>query len=82
MQTKLTLRLDEKLVRRAKAYAKREGKSVSQIVADYFSLLKPPSGEDREAQPPSPLTQSLRGSLRGAEVDEADYRRHLDEKYR
>ena len=80
MQTKLTLRLDEKLVRRAKAYAKREGKSVSQIVADYFSLLKQTHGEDTEAQPRSPLTQSLRGILRGVEVDEEDYRRYLDEK--
>ncbi len=81
MQTKLTLRLDEKLVRRAKAYAKREGKSVSQIVADYFSLLKHAGEESQEVQPPSPLTQSLRGILRGADVDEEDYRRHLDEKY-
>ena len=81
MQTKLTLRMDEKLVRRAKAYAKREGKSVSQIVADYFSLLRQPSGENGGAAPVLPLTQSLRGILRGAEVDEEDYRRHLDEKY-
>ena len=81
MQTKLTLRLDEELVRRAKAHAKREGKSLSQIVSDYFSLLKQPSGENREAEPGAPLTQSLRGILRGAEVDEEDYRRHLDEKH-
>lgn len=86
MQTKLTLRLDEELVRRAKAYAKREGKSLSQMVSDYFSLLKQPSGErppggKREAGPAAPLTQSLRGILRGAKVGEEDYRRYLDEKY-
>ena len=81
MQTKLTLRLDEELVRRAKAYAKREGKSLSQIVSDYFSLLKQPSGKTREDEPVAPLTQSLHGILRGAKVGEEDYRRHLDEKY-
>ena len=81
MQTKLTLRLDERLVRRAKAHAKREGKSLSQVVADYFSLLKQPGGGNGEAEAAAPLTQSLRGILRGAEVDEEDYRRHLDEKY-
>ena len=69
-------------MRRAKAYAKREGKSLSQIVADYFSLLKQPVGESRAAEPAAaPLTQSLRGILRGSEVDEEDYWRHLDEKY-
>ena len=41
MQTKLTLRVDEKLVKKAKAYAKKTGKSVSQLVAEYFSLLTP-----------------------------------------
>ena len=81
MQTKLTLRLDEKLVRRAKAYAKQEGKSLSQMVADYFSLLKQPRDEIGRDQPRAPLTQSLRGVLRGAEVDDDDYLRHLDEKY-
>ncbi len=36
MQTKLTLRLDEALIQRAKAEARRTGKSVSQLVAEYF----------------------------------------------
>jgi hypothetical protein len=39
MQTKLTLRLDDELINREKSYAKKSGKSVSQIVAAYFSLL-------------------------------------------
>ncbi len=39
MQTNVTLRLDERLVRRAKACARRSGKSVSQMVAEYFLLL-------------------------------------------
>ena len=36
MQTKLTLRLDEELIKFAKVYAKERGKSLSQIVADYL----------------------------------------------
>lgn len=39
MQTKLILRLDEELVERAKFYAAEHGKSVSQLVADYFRFL-------------------------------------------
>ena len=36
MQTKLTLRLDDWLIRKAKRFSKKTGKSVSKIVADYF----------------------------------------------
>lgn len=75
MQTKLTLRLEEELIERAKGYARRSGKSVSQMVADYFALL------DKEPQLGleewTPLVQSLRGSLAAAK----DYRRYLERKH-
>ena len=77
MQTKLTLRLEEQLIERAKAHAKKRGKSVSQMVAEYFALL------DREDRPETlaPLTRSLHGALRSSAVDEDTYREHLEEKY-
>ena len=34
---KLTLRMDQEQVERAKAYAAQHGKSLSQLVADYFT---------------------------------------------
>ena len=36
MATKLTLRIYERLIKQAKAYAKQSGKSVSKLVADLF----------------------------------------------
>ena len=48
MQTKLTLQMDDELIARAKAHAKKRGKSVSQLVADYFRIL-----EKVEQKPPS-----------------------------
>jgi hypothetical protein len=42
MQTKLTLRIDEELIERAKSYAHRSGKSVSRLVSDYLVLLPEP----------------------------------------
>jgi hypothetical protein len=77
MQTKLTLRLEAELIERAKAYALDRRTSVSQMVADYFALL------NREEQDESlaPLTRSLRGVLRGMDVDEDEYHRHLENKY-
>ena len=77
MQTKLTLRLEEQLIECAKAHAKKRGKSVSQMVADYFALL------DRDDRPETlaPLTRSLYGTLGGTAVNEGTYREHLEEKY-
>lgn len=80
MHAKLTLRLDEELIRSAKSYSKETGKSLSQIVADYFARLTA-RPEEVTAAAPTPLVRSLRGALRGAEVDEEDYRRHLEQKY-
>jgi hypothetical protein len=81
MQTKLTLRLDEKLIQHAKSFASDAGKSVSQIVAEYFTILL--SKENKPAAPSSaPITQSLRGLLKKPDLDESDYKRHLEEKYR
>jgi hypothetical protein len=79
MQTKLTLRLEEELIEQAKKYAAHAGKSISQIVADYFKQI---TSLEKKPLPQSPVTNSLRGLLKGAAVDEADYRKYLEEKHR
>lgn len=79
MHTKLTLRLDQELVERAKAYAKRSGKSVSQIVTDYFTALTSDGTEPKAVD--APITRSLRGILRNSDVDEQDYQQYLEEKH-
>ena len=79
MQTKLTLRLDEGLIASAKAHAQAQGKSLSQFVADYFTLLQKPTASP--ATPKGTQVRALRGALRGASLDEADYREHLERKY-
>ena len=79
MNTKLTLRLDQRLIRRAQAHARRTGKSVSQNVADYFSLLgTQPETEDRKL---TPVVRSLKGALRGRKIEWSAYHKHLEEKY-
>ena len=85
MQTRLTLQMDEKLVALAKAHAKKRGKSVSKLVADYIKFL---DSLEKSKQKPSlekrygPITKSLKDALKGAEVDEEDYYRYLEKKYR
>ena len=80
MQTKLTLRLDDRLVRRAKEEAYKRGKSVSMMVAEYFDELGSSPRKRREDLPP--ITKSLVGVLRGKRVSEEDHKRHLMEKHR
>ena len=78
MNTKLTLRMDVDLVRTAKTEASRRGKSVSQIVGDFFDTLA--SGHHEQAALP-PITASLVGILKNHGVSEADYRKYLQEKH-
>lgn len=80
MQTKLTLRLEDQLIEQAKSYAAHAGKSVSQLVAEYFKLLT--SQNVKTNSPSTPITQSLRGLLRESTLDETDYRKYLEEKHR
>lgn len=80
MQTKLTLRLEDQLIEQAKSYAAHAGKSVSQVVADYFKLLT--TGQSSPVSPAPPITQSLRGFLKEAKLDEQDYKKYLEAKHR
>ena len=80
MHTKLTLRLDRDLIRRAKSHSRRAGKSVSALVGDFFSLL---SENRASGEPPlTPRVRSLIGILKHTRVTEQDYRKHLIEKHR
>lgn len=83
MQTKLALRLEQRLNRRAKTYARRAVKSVSELVADFFVRLDvPPEQPDKEIEARSPAVRSLVGALAGSRLDETSYREHLIEKHR
>jgi len=77
MNTKLTLRLDDKLIDRAKRHSAKSGKSVSQLVSDYFELI---DTQDTDIEI-TPRVRSLRGVLAGSNLDERDYRKHLEEKH-
>jgi hypothetical protein len=78
MNTKLTLRLDDKLIASAKRHSAESGRSLSQLVAHFFALI---DTQDRDVEI-TPRVRALRGVLAGSGLDESDYRRHLEEKYR
>ncbi len=83
MNTKLTLRLDDSLIANAKVYAAQEGRSVSELVAAYFSALGRQSPHAATAATARPSkTDQLVGALAGLPLDEQDYKKHLEAKYR
>jgi hypothetical protein len=77
MNAKLTLRLDDRLITSAKRHSAESGRSISQLVADFFALIDTESG-DVEV---TPRVRSLRGVLAGSGLDASDFKRHLEEKY-
>lgn len=74
---KLTLSVDERVIERAKQYARKRGTSVSDLVEQMLDLAAAgASGPDVTP----PVLGRLRGSLK--RVDQQDYHRYLERKYR
>ena len=78
MQTKLTLRMDDELITAAKVHAKGAGKSLSQMVAEYFEAITSVKGEPADVPP---AIARLRGCIKGSKLDESDYYAYLEKKY-
>ena len=79
MQTKLTLRLPSEIIASAKKSARLQGKSLSQLVADYFIAMSKDGLKPGKVAPP--ITQSLIGVLEPDNLDGHDYKQHLEDKY-
>jgi len=81
MYTKLTLRIEEPLIIAAKKYSKQHGKSVSQLISDYLTLITHTTSLKKEDRELPPLTRSLKGILHGKKIKESDYKKYLKDKY-
>lgn len=82
MTTKLTLRLDNELIKQAKKTAQDKGVSLSRIVEDYFRSL---ANQKKKAMPESPVLSEISGVLStgtGAKKHREEYRKHIEVKYR
>lgn len=81
MTKKLTLKLNDRLIERAKRYAAKRRQSLSQLVEDYFRFLS--EKEDSENIQLSPIVEELSGSVTlPPDYDlKTDYSRYLTKKY-
>ena len=82
MNTKLTLRMDENLIAQAKAYAAKEGRSLSELVGTYFARISEPKVTTQSPTRSYPMTEALRGIIAGSKLDESDYKKYLEEKHK
>jgi hypothetical protein len=81
MNTKLTLTIEEKIIHRAKKYAKQNGRSLSGIIENYLKIIT--KEETQEKNEITPLVKSLKGSFKAPKS--YDYKKDLadglSEKY-
>lgn len=83
MTTKLTLRMDERLIEVAKRHAAAHGTSVSRMVAAYFEALEALSSDVPTGDLPAPSERlrALVGVLPAEPDPEGAYRAHLERKH-
>jgi hypothetical protein len=62
MNTKLTLTIEQKIIKRAKQYAKDKNRSLSDIIENYLKILIK-EDYDQKAEKLNPIVKSLRGSF-------------------
>lgn len=82
MKTKLTLRLNDKVIKRAKIYARSHKVSLSQIVESYLDSIT--KQDDEKAASITPLVESLIGVIKVPDDFDykKEYRDYIAEKYK
>ncbi len=73
MNTKLTLTIEHALIKKAKEYAKGKGRSLSDIVENYFKAIVKEQGDAKIES--TPIADSLRGSFKAPK--NFDYKKEL-----
>lgn len=83
MNTKLTLTIEQEIIKRAKEYAKDKNRSLSDIIENYLKTL---TKEIQKEKPEklNPIVKSLKGSFKIPKKDmdyKKELRNRLEEKY-
>ncbi|MFZ6017453.1 MAG: DUF6364 family protein [Nitrospirota bacterium] len=82
MGTKLTLRMDEKLIKNAKKAASSRNISLSRMVSDYFKSI---SSQQKKEIIEAPILSEIAGILSSKKADNKKllrkYKKHIEGKY-
>ncbi|MBK8981672.1 MAG: hypothetical protein IPM38_04955 [Ignavibacteria bacterium] len=81
MNTKLTLKLNNKVIEQAKIYAKEKDTSLSKLIESYLEYLTSKNSSD--ANEITPLVKSISGVLQsGKNLNvKKEYKKHILKKY-
>ncbi|NBG65496.1 DUF6364 family protein [Acidiluteibacter ferrifornacis] len=84
METKLTLRLNENVIERAKEYARNHKISLSKMIEFYLDSITQQKEKGEEKSSITPLVESLSGviDLPNDFDYKKDYRDYLEKKYK
>lgn len=63
MNTKLTLTIEEDIIKKAKDYAKQNNRSLSDIIENYLKVITDNNREDN-SEKLTPIVKSLKGSFK------------------
>lgn len=82
MKTRVTLTIEQKIIGKAKIYAKANGRSLSGIIENYLEAIT--SNTNNTVFNETPIVQSLKGSFKApAEFDyKNELTKALNERYR
>ena len=83
MNTKLTLTIEQEIIKRAKDYAKEKNRSLSDIIENYLKVLTKEE-EKQKNKKLNPVVKSLKGSFKMPKnMDyKKELRNRLEEKYK
>ncbi|WP_298248425.1 DUF6364 family protein, partial [uncultured Christiangramia sp.] len=63
MNTKLTLTIEQEIIKRAKEYAKEKNRSLSDIIENYLKVLTKEEQKQKDKKL-NPVVKSLKGSFK------------------
>ncbi len=83
MNTKLTLTIEQEIIKRAKDYAKEKNRSLSDIIENYLKVLTKEEQKQKNKKL-NPIVKSLKGSFKMPKnMDyKKELRNRLEEKYK
>ena len=83
MNTKLTLTIEQEIIKRAKDYAKEKNRSLSDIIENYLKVLTKEEQKQKDKKL-NPIVKSLKGSFKMPKnMDyKKELRNRLEEKYK
>ena len=83
MNAKLTLTIEQKIIKRAKDYAKEKNRSLSDIIENYLKVLTKEEQKQKDKKL-NPVVKSLKGSFKMPKnMDyKKELRNRLEEKYK